>query len=205
MMTPTHLLIAGAVLSKSGSDKSSDSKTSYDVGNYWVFNLAVIIGALLPDFSIYILFVWAKFFAQISSHELWTSVYWQEPWQTFSAISNSVPLYVGLLVVGLVFKVRWLLFLCGAALLHVLFDLPFHHADAHQHFWPITEFRFHSPLSYWNRDHYGDVVSIGECVLALICIVFLWRRFESLLLKISLILAAASYGLIPLYFWWSLS
>lgn len=205
MMTPTHLLIAGAALSRSGQSSELSAEVSDRGSAFWGLNFAVIVGALLPDLSIYILFLWAKFIAGISSHELWTSVYWQEPWQTYSAITNSLPLYVGFFAVGWFMKVQWLQFLCGAALLHLAFDLPFHHADAHQHFWPFTEFRFHSPLSYWNREHYGDVVSFFECLLALLCIVVLWRRFDSALLKAGLIVGAASYGLVPLYFWWALS
>lgn len=200
MMTPTHLLIAAAVLVRPVDENSQGVRRSG-----WWLNLAVVFGALLPDLSIYVLFVWAKLIAGISSHELWSRTYWQEPWQTYSAIGNSLPLYLTLLIIGLVGKWRFLVLLSLAALLHLGFDLPFHHADAHKHFWPFSDYRFHSPLSYWNGNHYGDAVGLFERALALICIAVLWWRFQALWVRGLLLAGVLSYVLVPLYFWWSLS
>ena len=200
MMTPTHLLIAAAVLARPVEAGREPQRS-----RSWLLYLAVVAGALVPDFSIYVLFVWAKFMAGISSHELWTSTYWQEPWQTYSAIGNSLPLYLALLILGIFAKWRWLVLFALAALLHIGFDLPFHHSDAHKHFWPFTDYRFHSPLSYWNGNHHGDLVGLFERGIALFCIVLLWMWFQMLWLRWVLVAAAASNILVPLYFWWSLS
>ena len=54
-----------------------------------------------------------------------------------------------------------------AALLHLAFDLPLHHSDARPHFWPLSDWVFRPPLSYWNPARHGDLVGaveIGACV-----------------------------------------
>ena len=185
MMTPTHLLIAGAAFLRTGKP---------------VCNLSVMAGALLPDLSIYWLYTLERFFANTPAHKIWSTLYWQEPWQTLSAISNSIPLYLTVLLIGFVAGWRWLGLLAAAALLHVAFDLPFHHSDAHQHFWPLSDLRYHAPLSYWDPAHYGSYVAVVEIGLALGCIVLIWRRFETWWVKGLLGLGLVSYLAVPLYF-----
>ena len=185
MMTPTHLLIAGAALSRRGE------KTN---------NLAIITGALVPDVSIYVLYGWARLVANIPSRTVWSQIYWQEPWQTLSAISNSIPLYLTLLFAGMAARLSWLTLFAAAALLHVAFDLPFHSGDAHQHFWPLSDLRYHSPLSYWDTAHHAQYVAIGEMALALGCMAVIWHRFNSWWVKGAMGLGIVSYIAVPLYF-----
>ncbi|MGI9385988.1 MAG: hypothetical protein ACR2OX_01025, partial [Methyloligellaceae bacterium] len=117
MQTPTHLLVAAAALTSKGEPRR---------------NLAVLTGALLPDLSIYVLFVWSKFMA-IPERQVWHQIYWQDPWQTLSAISNSFLIWGVLLVVGLASRIKLLWILAAAALLHLSLDFPVHNSDAHKH------------------------------------------------------------------------
>ena len=64
-------------------------------------------------------------------------------------------------------------------LLHALGDLPLHHDDAHRHFFPFVDWRFISPLSYWNPDHHGDLISRLEFIGVLIGSVFLYLKHPS--------------------------
>lgn len=48
---------------------------------------------------------------------------------------------------------------------HSLGDLPVHHDDAHRHFFPFSDYRLISPISYWDPQHYGRIVA-GVEVLA---------------------------------------
>jgi len=185
MMTPTHLLIAGAVLTRRHRPAE---------------NAAVLAGALIPDLSIYVLYGWSKLIAGISSRTVWSQLYWQEPWQTLSAISNSLPLYAALLLAAWTIGLRWLILLAAAALIHLAFDLPFHASDAHMHFWPISDIRIVSPLSYWDSRHYGDIVRFGELALALVSLTIIWRRFDALWVKAAMAVLLASYVAVPLYF-----
>ena len=53
-------------------------------------------------------------------------------------------------------------------ILHSLGDLPVHNDDAHRHFFPFSNYRFISPFSYWDRKHYGSIVSVVEMLLVLL-------------------------------------
>ena len=67
--------------------------------------------------------------------------------------------------------------LTGAALLHLLFDLPLHHDDGRAHFWPLTGWIFESPVSYWDVRHGAAwVAPIEALVGALAAITLWWRR-----------------------------
>lgn len=189
MNTPTHVLVAAAALARRD-----------DVPR----NSALLAGALAPDLSIYVLFVWARIINGVSGAELWGKIYWQEPWQTLGAISNSVPLYVAILIAGWALKARLMVVFAIAALLHLALDLPFHNSDAHIHFWPISDWRFHSPISYWDREHHGGIVSLLEFGFGLVLISLLWMRFQSITTRVLLALCAVSYVAVPTYFMWSL-
>jgi hypothetical protein len=185
MMTPTHLVIGAAALARSGEP---------------LRNALVVAGALLPDLSIYVLFAWSRGVLGVSEHEVWDVLYWQEPWQMLSALSNSFPLWGGALVLGLALRSPFLAAFAGAGLLHLMSDLPVHNADAHVHFWPFTDWRFHSPFSYWDRDHYGGIVSLVELLLMLVLIAVLWRRFRAIWVRALLGVAVVSFIAVPLYF-----
>ena len=50
---------------------------------------------------------------------------------------------------------------------HALGDLPVHAIDAHRHFWPFSQFRYHSPLSYWDTRFHARGVALVEALLVL--------------------------------------
>ena len=193
MMTQTHLLLAAGLFTRPGRTKR---------------NTAVIAGALIPDASIYLLFAYASL-TGIPGDTLWNETYWREPWQTLSAISNSIPLYLGFLGIALLVatpsdgRPRWqslpALF-CLAALVHLAGDFPVHHDDAHVHFWPFSDWRFHSPVSYWDRDHHGGTFAIIEALFGLVMMSVLFLRFRALWVRILLGLSMACYIAVPVYF-----
>ena len=166
-------------------------------------NAAVLAGALVPDLSIFVLFGWARA-GGIPQYEIWTSLYWQEPWQTISAISNSFPIWALILAVGLATRLQAVTILAVAVLIHLALDFPVHADDAHKHFWPLTDWRFHSPLSYWDTNHHGRMVILAELALCIACIPVLWRRHEGWIVRTLLFLALISLGLVPLFFWLTL-
>ena len=99
MNTPTHLLIGAAVLARPQSE----------TGERWR-NPVVLAAALLPDLGLFVLFAWERIVRGVTEEELWRVIYWQDHWQAVLAVGNSVPLYLTLLVAGLV----WRRTRCGA-------------------------------------------------------------------------------------------
>lgn len=192
-MTQTHLLLAAAILAHPGRKRR---------------NLAALLGALIPDLSIYALFALATF-AGIPQATLWSETYWSEPWQTLSKISNSAPLYATFMVFAFFLatpddgRSRWQslpVIFSLAALIHLLTDFTVHNEDAHIHFWPLSEWRFYSPLSYWDRDHYGTFVSLFEWALGLTLATVLFSRFKNKNLRMTLLISITLYIAGPLFF-----
>ena len=193
MMTQTHLLVAASLLAKPGEK---------------LRNTAVIIGSFIPDAAIYTLFVWSKL-ASIPEQKVWREIYWQEPWQTWTAAGNSVPFVMllgfagvaALRIPALAYRIGlFAVFLALAALTHVAGDLPVHVDDAHRHFWPLSDWKFISPVSYWHPDHHGGIFSILESVLGVMLAIILFRSFKVLWVRIVLVLVCLAYIAVPLYF-----
>ena len=131
---------------------------------------------------------------------VWREIYFTPFWQGIGMVANSIPLYGFIALIGWWFNQPLVLVIALSALLHLSFDFPLHNDDAHAHFWPLTAWRFESPLSYWDPDHYGLWVAAAELVLGMMLIALLWRRFPSLLPRLALIGCFAAYFLVPAYF-----
>ena len=54
-----------------------------------------------------------------------------------------------------------------------------HREDAHGHFFPLTDWRFVSPVSYWDPAHLGALGAAIEWVLLAAVSVVTWRRAET--------------------------
>jgi len=184
MLTTTHILVAGALMARPEQTKKQ--------------NLLAFFAGFVPDMSVFVMVLISRI-PGLGVDNMWREpdgLYWQEPWQFFSALSNSIPIYFGLLVVAYFMMKRaggfmmkraggwkdlWLVLLifAGAGLSHVAIDFLVHADDAHKHLWPLTEWRFHSPISYWQDDHHGRLVGVIEAVGAIGLALLLWRRFSS--------------------------
>ena len=195
MNTQTHLLVAAALLARPDRPKR---------------NTVLVIGALLPDLAIYLLFTWAVV-SGIPQETLWRQIYFSEPMLTFTAIGNSAPLYAAIGFLGWAYvrvktgkpldELPALAVLGLAALSHLALDLPVHVDDAHPHFWPLTEWRFRSAFSYWDSTHHGRSVAAVESAIGIMLAVILWRRFKALWVRVLLGTCVFAYFAVPL-FWW---
>jgi len=195
-MSQTHILMAAAVLAKPA-----------ETGNGRIRNTAVVLGAFLPDATIYVLFAWSKF-AGIPERRVWDEIYFSDIWQDWVAAGNSAPIWFAMLVIGIValrsgvlHKLGILLFFtAAAALIHIVGDLPVHVDDAHRHLWPLSDFRFVSPISYWDPAHHGRQFMFIEAALGLTLCLVLFRRFVSKWVRALLLLLLLAYIAVPTYF-----
>lgn len=181
MQSPTHTLLALVILARKGQP---------------IRNRAILIGSLIPDAFIYICWLWLSWNG-VSQDRIWNEIYFEAGVQFWGALSNSAPIYVTLAIIGwFTSKKKYgglLLFFALAALIHIAGDFPVHAEDAHQHFWPFSTWRFHSPVSYWDVQHYGRITGIVETVLGLGLITILLRRFTLCFTRIVLYIGFAFY------------
>lgn len=152
-----------------------------------VANLPIFIGAILPDIPIFVFYVWAKLIARLPEQQIWSVTYYEPFWQNVVAIFHSIPL--ALLGWLIAYKFGWqsMQLLCISMVVHSLLDLPVHHDDAHRHFFPLSNYRFISPISYWDTKHYGKIVSLFELSFTLLATFPVFHVLQSGISKVLLI------------------
>lgn len=184
MQTPTHVLIAAAAFARPGKA---------------AINTAALAGGFLPDAFLFSVWGWSKI-AGVSESDLWGQLYFTDGVQLGQAVSNSFPLFGAILIAALAMRLRAAAVFAGAALLHLFCDFMLHAEDAHRHFWPLSAWRFESPVSYWDPAHFGLYVAAIEATIGVALIVVLFRRFRAVWIRSVLVLAGLTYLAVPAYF-----
>ena len=136
---------------------------------------AILLGALLPDLAMFAFYGWQKFVLGTPEQVIWSQAYFDPAWQDFFDVFNSIPLVLLIGLIGWRLKSVFLEALCLSMLLHCILDLLMHHDDGHRHFFPISDWRFESPVSYWDPAHFGQYVLVVEAILVVVAAVVLWR------------------------------
>ncbi len=163
MNTPSHLIMGLAVFGRPDESRVTAS---------------ALAGGLIPDLSLYLLVGWQLNVVGTPARDVFGRMYFSDSWQAIFRVDNSFVLWGIALAVALIAKSRWATVLCAAALLHLVFDFTLHNDDARAHFWPLTTWVFHSPVSYWDWRHYGNFVGPVEIGVSLVLCAILWRRFK---------------------------
>ena len=161
MNTPAHLLIGAAAFARPERKGTT---------------LAAFLGAIAPDLSLYVMVAVSLWIMDIPARTIFGEYYYSDAWQAVFAVDNSFVLWGIAHAVALWRASPVGVAFTGAALLHLLFDFPLHTLDARQHFWPLTDWVFVSPVSYWDTSAHASVVGSLELSLSLVCAVILWRR-----------------------------
>jgi len=143
----------------------------------------VIIGAILPDAPMFVFYFVEKVLRNTPESLIWSKSYFEPHWQNFIDLFNSVLLILVGLLLSLWGRSPFGTLLFASMLLHIAGDLPLHNEDAHRHFFPFSNWRFHSPVSYWDPRYYGNVVSAIEILAVIVSSFLLYRGYETWLGK----------------------
>ena len=167
---------------------------------------AVLFGSFLPDVPLILLtFIflgvdWARGVSLTFSNDpdnpsltwrLFDDWFFNNPWvisaQNFFHSPLLVAVFIALSFVLWRRGVRgagWCFWLMCSAMLHTLVDIPLHHSDGPLLLYPLNwTWRFASPVSYWDPEHFGREFFVLEHLLDLGLIVILalpylirWRQ-----------------------------
>lgn len=158
MNTPAHIIFSLALLGPRRAAK---------------FAVAITIGALLPDVMMMVFYAYEKWM-QVPEQVIWNEHYFRPLWQNVFDLTNSIPIFAAAAILCAWLKRHSWMFLWVSSMIHCLLDFWVHREDSHRHFYPFSDYRFISPVSYWDPTHYGDIVSVLEVVFFVIGFVFLW-------------------------------
>jgi membrane-bound metal-dependent hydrolase YbcI (DUF457 family) len=196
MNTPSHCVLNLAILGLTIAPQAT---------------LPIALGAIVPDVPIFAFYFWAKVLKRFPESEIWSAIYYQSNWQTLFALSHSLPIaLVGLLIFAYL-RSTWGMVFCDSLILHSLLDFPVHHNDAHRHFFPLSNYRFISPISYWDPNHYGGIVAGVEWLAVLSVTPWVFGLLNNAVPRVILItinvlytLAYSQFYLIPAIAHWFL-
>ena len=163
MNTPAHLIVGTALFGK-----------AHPRGTYW----AALAGAFAPDFSLYAMVAVSIWVLGVPAQIVFDEYYYSDAWQTVFAIDNSFILWGLLFALAMWRKLPLLIAFSGAGLLHLALDFPLHTHDARMHFWPVTDWVFVSPYSYWDSRAHANIIGPMALSLASVCAYLLWQRFQ---------------------------
>lgn len=195
MNTQSHIIISAALFGR-GIPKRA-----------WI----AAAGGFLPDVPM-LLIVLALKLAGFPASQIFNELYWQNWWQITNGLAHNFWLWGGLVGLAIVIRERlsntaasidrWSLVMVFAAsgLLHATIDFLCHREDAHMSLWPVTRWKFISPVSYYDPRHYGTAFTLFEATLGLCLGVVLFRQFRNFWVRMALLIAMALYVIVPAYF-----
>lgn len=186
MQTPSHLLITAFLARRVSSNRAVPLQRT-----------ALLVGSFLPDIPFALLSLgygayyrwWAtplippgEIMLYLHLEKFFIDPIWLIGHNFFHALPiNSLLLLIGYLAWR--HQRRWgrpLFWLAVGTLFHTILDILTHHNDGPLLFFPLNwTYRFASPVSYWDPDHFGTLFSIGEIFLNSLLLLFfiqLWFK-----------------------------
>lgn len=158
MNSPAHVVFSLALLGRPNAIK---------------YALAITAGALIPDAFMLMFYAYERLLG-VPETVIWNDHYHLPFWQNLFDIVNSIPLLLAALFLATYRRKYTWSFVFGSMLIHCLLDLPVHHDDGHRHFFPFSDFRFQSPVSYWDARYHGNIVGLIEVLMFMVSVIYLW-------------------------------
>jgi len=181
MNTPTHMLIGAALFARPLVP---------------VTLIAAVAGGLAPDLPMFAMILWSTRIAGVPGQQVFGELFFSDSWQSVFAIDHSFLVWGALLATAVWRQSLILRCFAGAGLLHALADFLTHHDDARRQFWPLSDWVFRSPVSYWDARYYGSVFAVFEFGLVMALAAFLCWRMKRLWER-ALILCLAALIVVP--------
>ena len=187
MNTPAHIVVNLTILA---TEEKADTIAP------------VVAGSLLPDLPMMVFYAYAKILRSIPDQVIWSQTYHAKGWQTFFDLFNSLPIIaIGYITARLTGTKRLTLLFASMAL-HCLGDLLLHHDDAHRHLFPLSNWRFKSPVSYWDPQYFGNIAGPLEAAAVVAGCLFLMKRYTSVKGRLLVASVAAAYAVYWGYVFW---
>ncbi|MCA0270470.1 MAG: cobalamin biosynthesis protein CobQ [Proteobacteria bacterium] len=176
MNTPSHMLIGAAVFARPLVPATL---------------VAALAGGLAPDLPMFVMVVWSTRLAGVPEHEVFSTLFFSESWQTVFAVDHGFLVWGALLGLAIWRRDLILRAFAGAGLLHAAVDFLTHNDDARRQFWPVSDWVFRSPVSYWDARFYGDIFGVFEVTLVVALTAVLCLRLGRWRERVLLIAIAA--------------
>jgi hypothetical protein len=176
--TPSHLIVNAAL-------------RRWYAGRVSIPRGAFLLGAVLPDLPLLLLSVGTFLYYRYAlgaqdmrgvMGEAFDYRYFHDPlWIAGHNLLHSPTLLLIFLLLLLRFRERagawgrWLLWFVLGCLVHTALDIPTHVNDGPVVFFPFDwQTRFSSPVSYWDRRHYGREFAVFELCLDVLLLAYLF-------------------------------
>jgi len=169
MNTQSHAIINLFLLRKIFGEKKH---------NIPYFHRLVVLGSILPDLPMALFFLIYTLLG-VSQETIWEELYFTEIWQAFFNMFNSIPLFLGVVLIAIIIKNKSVFVFGIATLMHFLGDMFLHQEDGYAHFFPFSNYKYHSPVSYWNPEYFGGIFSVFEIFLILVLSIPLWKGLKN--------------------------
>lgn len=179
MNTPAHVIINLALLGKRAK---------------WAYSGVIMIGGILPDIPLLIAYGIQASIIGSSLSRLEAPLLW------ISEVLHAFPILLLAMLLAWCLHRPSFLWLCLSMFLHALFDFPIHNEFAHRHFYPLSDFQFLSPFSYWDPQYFGHYFAITEMLIVLIASLFCVRHITTTNFRIIIYVTASFYFISMLYF-----
>lgn len=185
MQTPTHFLTT-ALLNHYLPERDIPKHTT-----------GFLVGAVLPDLPFTLLTVFYEIYyrwvAELPPNPynsimeyLHFNLFFNDPiWIIGHNTLHSLIINISLIGVGflaLKHHRRWgviLFWLAVGMLLHTIIDIFTHTSDGPLLFFPLNwTYRFASPVSYWETDHFGQFVMVAEYTVNMAILVYFFVRWH---------------------------
>ncbi len=156
----------------------------------------ILLGALLPDLPMLVLYAVERGVLGTPERLIWQQSYFSESWQLFIDVFNSLPLIGLLFVIAHLRRWPFVKVVAISMALHAGTDLLVHHDDAHRHFLPFSQWRFASPVSYWDPAHHGRMFAVSELGAVVFGCLWLSARGEGAVRRLGVALLVATLGFV---------